>query len=175
MYDATGMSGDEQAQAGAGAGGPFEGFAGGFPGGGPFGGGGGSFWEHFAQGGQGGPGGMPGGGSFRDIFEDFEDFFNMGQQRQGGGRRQAQVKGRDVVLNVEVDFMDAVNGTQKTVTYNKIDNCNRCNGTGAQPGTGETNCGTCGGSGFQTLRQSAMIFQSTCQACGGQGKIIKNP
>jgi molecular chaperone DnaJ len=117
VYDQTGMSGDEQAQAGAGPGGPFEGF-GGFGGfGGP--GAGGNFWENF-QGGT--PGGMPGGGSFRDIFEDFEDFFNMGQGREGGRRQQASVKGRDIVLNVDIDFMEAVNGTQKTITYNKVDN-----------------------------------------------------
>lgn len=177
IYDTTGMTGDEQAQAGAGHGGPFDG---GFAGFGGFGGGqGGPFWEHFARGGpggQGGPGGMPGGGgSFRDIFEDFEDFFNMGQARQGGPRQSQAVKGKDVVLNVEVDFMEAVNGTQKSISYSKIDNCSRCNGTGAQPGTGETNCGTCGGSGFQTLRQGSMIFQTTCSACGGAGKVIKNP
>lgn len=166
IYDATGMSGDEQAQAGAGSGGPFDG---GFPG---FGGGAGGFWEQFT--GAGGPKGAQGAGSFRDIFEDFEDFFSMGGQKGQGGRQQA-MKGRDVVVNVEVDFMEAVNGTTKSVAYQKIDNCNRCNGTGAQPGTGETNCGTCGGTGFQTMRQGAMIFQTTCGSCGGQGKIIKNP
>jgi len=165
VYDQTGMSGDEQAQAGAQGGDPFGGF-GGF-GGGP--GGQGNFWENF----QGGHPGQGGGGNFKDIFEGFEDFFNMGGQP--GGQQRQSVKGQDVVLNVEVDFMDAVNGTQKTVTYNKVDNCSRCNGSGAQPGTGETNCRTCNGSGFQTMRQGAMIFQTACQSCGGAGKVIKNP
>ena len=70
VYDATGMTGDEQAQAGAGQGGPFGGgFPGGFPGG--FGGqGGGSFWEQFTGGAQ-----NKQGGGFEDIFGDFEDFF----------------------------------------------------------------------------------------------------
>ena len=120
VYDHTGMTGDEQAQAGGGPGGPFGGF------GGP-GGPGGNFWEHFsgAQGQGGFPGGPGGAGSFRDIFEDFEDFFNMGQKSQGKTRQQPQVKGKDVVLNIEIEFMEAVNGTQKTVSYNKIDNCSR--------------------------------------------------
>jgi len=164
VYDTTGMTGDEQAQAGGGPGGPFEG---GFPFGG-FGGDSGSFWDNFGKaGGPGGPGAGPGGpggpggsGAFRDIFEDFEDFFNLGGQKRQGGQ-QASVKGKDVVLNVEIEFLDAVNGATKTVSYNKIDNCSRCNGSGAQPGTGETNCGTCGGTGFQTIRQGALIFQST--------------
>lgn len=44
----------------------------------------------------------------------------MGGQSQRG-RQQASVKGKDIVLNVEIDFMDAVSGLQKNVTYNKID------------------------------------------------------
>lgn len=121
IYDSTGMTGDEQAQAGAGQGGPF---GGGFPGG--FGGqGGGSFWDQFTGGGQ-GPGagnrqgGMPGGG-FEDMFGDFEDFFNMGgsgSKKRGSG---GAVKGRDVIINATIDFMEAVNGSQKTVRYQKID------------------------------------------------------
>ena len=74
------------------------------------------------------------------------------------------VKGRDVIINVTIDFMEAVNGSQKSVRYQKIDDCGRCHGTGAQPGTGETNCGTCGGSGHQTIRQGPMIFQTGCSA-----------
>lgn len=126
IYDQTGMTGDEQAQAGAGPGGPFDG---GFPGFGGFGGPGGpggpgGFWENF--GGQNNAGGMPGGGSFRDIFEDFESFFNMGQNKKGGdSRASSAVKGKDVTLNVEIEFMEAVNGAQKSVTYNKVDNCSR--------------------------------------------------
>lgn len=117
IYDTTGMTGDEQAQAGGGPGGPFEG---GFPG---FGGGGG-FWEQFS-GGQRGPGAQgrkgPQGVNFEDIFGEFEDFFNMGQGQ--GSQKQAQaVKGRDVVINVNIDFMEAVNGTDKTVKFQKIDN-----------------------------------------------------
>jgi len=34
----------------------------------------------------------------------------------GGGRsRQANLKGKDISLSVDVDFMDAINGTTKTV------------------------------------------------------------
>jgi molecular chaperone DnaJ len=137
VYDATGMSGDEQQQAGAGAGGPFGGFGGQGGQGGP-----GDFWSQFTGGAQGRQSqGMPGAGAggFKDIFGDFEDFFNMGQSQGGQGRQQQSIKGKDIVLNIDIEFLDAVNGLTREVTYNKIDNCSRCSGSGAQPGTGETN------------------------------------
>ncbi|CAI2369249.1 unnamed protein product [Moneuplotes crassus] len=168
VYDQTGMTGDEQSQAGAGGGFP-EGFGG-------FSGGAGNFWEQFTGGAQGRQGGgMPGGGGFEDIFGDFEDFFSMGGPGKGGRQAQGRVKGKDISLNITIDFMEAVEGASKTVKYQKVDDCSRCNGTGAQPGTGETNCSTCGGSGYQTVRQGSMIFQSTCPSCGGIGKVIRNP
>ena len=94
VYDTTGMTGDEQNQAGGGQGGgdPFGGFGGGFSGFSGFEG----FHDQFRQqGGQGGAGGAP----FGDIFDEFEKFFG-GQQ---GGNRQrgsagATSRGKDIVL-----------------------------------------------------------------------------
>lgn len=57
-------------------------------GGDPFGGMGGmgDFWEQFAGGGTAGRNRSSGPNPFEDIFEEFEDFFNMGQGQ--GQRRQ---------------------------------------------------------------------------------------
>ena len=49
------------------------------------------------------------------------------------------------MLNMEIDFMDAVNGSQKTVTFTRTDICTTCKGTGAKPGTSPSICGACGG------------------------------
>ena len=54
--------------------------------------------------------------------------------------------------------MDAVNGCSRNVQYVKTDVCGTCKGSRAKPGTGETTCGACGGSGMQTMRQGPIIM-----------------
>jgi len=49
------------------------------------------------------------------------------------------------VLNLEIDFMEAVEGTQKTVVFNRTDVCLTCKGSKAKPGTSPVQCGSCGG------------------------------
>jgi len=48
--------------------------------------------------------------------------------------------------------MEAINGTQKSVGFGRIDVCVSCKGSRAKPGTSETTCGACNGAGFQTIR-----------------------
>jgi len=52
------------------------------------------------------------------------------------------------VLGVEIDFMDAISGTQKTVSFGRTDLCGTCKGSKSKPGTGQSKCGACGGAGF---------------------------
>jgi len=52
------------------------------------------------------------------------------------------------MLTVEIDFMDAINGTQSTVQFGRTDLCGTCKGSKAKPGTGSSKCGACGGAGF---------------------------
>jgi molecular chaperone DnaJ len=146
-YDSIGMTSDEQDQYGAGgAGGPF-----------------GGFW-----GGQGGPqGGM---NMDETIFGDFESFFNMGM---GGQAREH--KGADILLNVEISFMDAVHGARREIVFEKKGECPTCKGTKCKPGSTASTCGTCGGKGATNFRQGPMTIQMNCSKCKGTGKIIKNP
>lgn len=141
IYDQTGMTGDEQAQDPFGGQNPFGGAN-------PFGGGQGfagfeGFNEQFrrAQGGQGQP--------FGDIFDEFERMFGGDQ---AGRRAEAQTKGQDVMINLEIEFLDAVNGTQRVVNFGRTDVCPTCKGTKAKPGTSPSTCGGCGGQGYQTIR-----------------------
>ena len=64
---------------------------------------------------------------------------------QNARRAEAQTKGQDIVLNLEVDFMEAVNGAKKVVTFGRTDTCGTCKGSGAKPGTSASTCGACGG------------------------------
>lgn len=55
-------------------------------------------------------------------------------------------------MSLEIDFMEAINGANKTVNFVRTDVCGTCKGSRAKPGTSPTTCGGCGGTGFQTIR-----------------------
>jgi molecular chaperone DnaJ len=51
-------------------------------------------------------------------------------------------------MNIELEFMDAVNGSQKILSFGRIDTCETCKGSKTKPGTSASTCGGCGGQGF---------------------------
>ena len=127
-------------------------------------------------GGRGGPGSAEG---FRFDFGDgglgdiFSSFFGGGQARRG------PQSGRDVEVVLELDFREAVFGTEKEISLTLDDVCVQCQGRRAQPGTEVEDCANCKGSGqhvrimktpFGNVRQ-----QVVCPACRGEGHRIKRP
>jgi molecular chaperone DnaJ len=69
-----------------------------------------------------------------DIFEEFEKFFTGGQSKKRGSSKPT-AKGNDIILSMEIDFMDAVNGISKQVSFARVDVCGTCKGSRARPGT----------------------------------------
>ncbi|MHB0865921.1 MAG: molecular chaperone DnaJ [Minisyncoccota bacterium] len=138
-----------------------------FPGGAPQGGqGAGGFdFSGFQQGfGQGG------------VEFDFGDLF--GDIFGGGRSSQARTpRGRDISIDLEIPFKDAVFGTSRTVLIGKVSTCDTCHGSGGKPGSELETCKTCNGKGrVQELRSSPFgQFSSvrTCTVCEGAGKIPK--
>ena len=123
-------------------------------------------------GGYGDFGGFGGFGGFGDIFSEV---FGGGSSRRS---RNAPRRGEDIGARLELTFEEAAFGTEKEVTYYRIENCGSCNGTGSADGQVET-CSQCRGSGQIRVTQNmmGMAFQSTstCPQCSGRGKIIKTP
>lgn len=126
-----------------------------------------------------GAGGFGGfGGGFGDFGDIFSSFFGGGF---GGGtqRRNGPTRGDDIGARISISFEEAAFGVKKEVSYNRIVRCPDCSGSGAAKGTQAETCGKCRGSGQMTVTQrlGGMQFQSqtTCDACRGKGKIIKNP
>ncbi len=121
-----------------------------------------------------------GGGDFSG-FSGFEDIFS---NIFGGGSRARQTrngptKGRDIRLNMNLTFEEAVFGCKKEVNYTKYEQCNHCKGTGAKDPNDVHTCSTCGGSG-RVIRQQqtflgVMQTESTCPDCNGTGKTISKP
>ena len=127
----------------------------------------------------GGFGGFGGFGDFGDIGDIFGSFFGGGFGGSSAQRRNAPTRGDDIGVRVTVTFEEAAFGVKKDVSFNRIQKCDDCGGSGAQKGTKAETCSTCGGSGQRrvTQRIGGMAFQSTtsCDACRGTGKIIKTP
>ncbi|MBR2847950.1 MAG: molecular chaperone DnaJ [Clostridia bacterium] len=128
-----------------------------------------------AGGGFGGFGGF--GGMDFDISDIFSSFFGGGMG--GGSTRRGPVRGEDLSVRVTLTFEEAVFGTKKEVSYQRIQKCGSCSGTGAAKGTSPKTCTACGGSGRVRVQQRTplgiMQTQKSCDACRGTGKIIEKP
>lgn len=109
-----------------------------------------------------------------DIEFDLGDMFGG---MFGGGRQARTPRGRDISIDLEVPFQDAVFGTTRDVLIGKISTCDTCKGSGAKPNTEITTCTTCNGSGkIHETRNSILGQFSTvrpCVDCEGTGKVPK--
>lgn len=107
---------------------------------------------------------------------DFGDIF--GDLFGGRTAQRTTPRGRDISIDVEIPFKDAVFGTNRTVLIGKISACALCKGSGAKPGTEMTTCATCNGSGRIHETRNSILGQFTsvrsCTECGGSGKIPKD-
>ncbi len=120
--------------------------------------------------------GFSGFGGFEDIFSSFgdifEDFFGFG----GRGRSRSRVqRGSDLRYDMTLDFMDAAFGVETTIDLQKAENCVKCHGSGAEPGTQADTCPQCGGAGQVGRSQGFFTIRTTCPQCRGEGQVITNP
>ncbi|MDR0932985.1 MAG: molecular chaperone DnaJ [Victivallales bacterium] len=109
-----------------------------------------------------------GGGGF-----SFEDLFGGGSSRRRNPN--GPLRGNDLRYDLEIDFEDAVYGTEKQLTIPKLTGCPDCSGTGCEPGTGKKTCPQCNGSGRINVSQQYFNFQQACPKCQGTGKVIEKP
>lgn len=119
-------------------------------------------------------------GGFGDFGDIFSSFFGGGFGGSSGGRRaNAPTRGDDIGIRLAISFEEAAFGVKKEVSYNRVQKCGECGGSGAAKGSSAETCHTCNGTGQKrvTQRLGGMQFQSTapCDACRGTGKVIKNP
>ncbi len=124
---------------------------------------GGFNWADFQQ-----AAGGQGGFEF-DLGDMFGDMF--------GGGRSRQNRGRDISIDIELSFEEAVFGTTRKVLITKNSTCDTCSGNGAKPGTSMVSCETCNGQGrVREVRQTFMGQVQTvreCNVCNGRGQVPK--
>jgi len=116
-----------------------------------------------------GYGGFQGAGiNMDDLGDIFGDMFGF------GGRGRSQSRGRDIQIDIELDFKDAVFGVEREISLDKLNPCERCGSTGAEPGSVMKTCDKCEGRG-QTVRMQRTILGAvqqvtTCPDCHGRGE-----
>ena len=135
-------------------------------------------YNRFGHQGVQGAGGRSGGGfnDINDIFDVFGDLFDGfgmgGGRRRGGGRRPTQ--GDSLKTRLEIDLLEAAKGCEKTVEIRRKELCKTCDGSGAKPGSSADSCDYCGGHGQVVQSQGFFRVQTTCPACKGEGKVIRD-
>ena len=106
-----------------------------------------------------------------DMGDIFSEFFGGG--RRGGRGRRAQ-RGSDIEVDLEVDFKEAVFGTEKTLNLLKNHQCESCSGTGNDKEAEIKTCTTCNGVGQVDQVQNTILGQirtrAVCPNCEGEGK-----
>lgn len=118
-------------------------------------------------------GGNFGGGGFDFFSEFFNPNFGFNKQRN---QQNYQRKGPDLRINVSFTLEEVINGTTKTIRYNRQVNCDSCGGNGSKNGSSLKKCHNCDGHGIvvQTVNTPFGRIQnsSTCNVCSGSGNII---
>lgn len=134
------------------------------------------------MGGRGGPGGFGPdfASSMSDIFDDlFGEFMGGRRGGQGGGQRRGtggRERGADLRYDMEITLEQAFTGVEKPkIRVSKRDVCEKCNGSGAKPGTKPVSCSTCGGMGKVRASQGFFTIERTCPTCSGRGEVTEDP
>jgi hypothetical protein len=71
--------------------------------------------------------------------------------------------------------MEAIQGAQKIVSFDRISVCTTCHGSKCKPGSSPSVCTSCGGSGQVMYKQGFMSIAMPCNGCNGEGSTIRNP
>lgn len=135
--------------------------------------GGGMSWEDIMRQAQ------QGGGSYSNVDFDMGDLGDIlggmfGGGFGGGRRRKPTTRGRDIEIDINLDFKEAVFGADKQIELMKLKTCEHCQGNGAEPGSKIVTCKSCEGQGTVRKVQRTILGNiqtvSDCSECHGEGK-----
>lgn len=113
-----------------------------------------------------------------DIGDIFNSFFG-GFGGRSPRNQNAPRRGSDTEVSVTITFEESAKGCKKEVSYQNVETCKDCGGSGAAADTQMKTCPACGGSGQVTTQKrtpfGVVQTAQTCDRCRGKGKIIEKP
>jgi molecular chaperone DnaJ len=142
-------------------------------------------YDRYGEAGLKGGGGM-GGFHHVDLSEalgmfmrEFGGFGGLGDMF-GSGRSSGTVRnGADVKITVQLTLAEVATGIERKISAKLLDACDRCNATGAEPGSKTVTCPSCGGTGEVRRAQRSFFGQfvtvAPCPTCHGEGTTIPSP
>lgn len=107
---------------------------------------------------------------FSDIFSTiFGEFMDPRAQ-------QNAARGADLRYDLELSLEDAFTGSEKTITIQAMAKCEPCHGTGCTKADRcASTCQTCGGMGKVRAQQGFFVVERGCPTCRGAGEVIADP
>lgn len=113
-------------------------------------------------------------GGLGDIFGDI---FGFGDSRKT--KRKNVKNGKDIRVDLEASLEEVLAGIDKEVSIYKTNQCSRCQGSGAEPGTSVEECFSCRGTGeVQQIKKTflgSFTQWTVCPECKGEGHRPKKP
>ena len=128
-----------------------------------------------------------GGGGFHHVdlsealgifMRDFGGFAGLGDLF-GAQQQSVSRTGADIKVTLPLTLSEVASGVEKTIKAKLLDPCDKCEGSGAEPGTTIQRCNTCGGSGEVRRSQRSFFGQfvsvAPCPTCAGEGTVVQSP
>src|SRR5437016_8711021 len=124
-------------------------------------------------------------GGFHDPFDIFREVFGGGAGIGGSifetffggiaGHAEDRLRGADLRYDMQITLEEAAFGAEKEIEVRKLDACEKCNGSGAEPGSRSISCPSCGGRGQVISSRGFFQVSQTCPRCRGVGQIVEKP
>ena len=110
---------------------------------------------------------------FSQVFGNsiFDSFFGGGSTRS----RTGPEAGTDLRYDFQIAFEDAIFGADKEIEIPRAETCDRCDGSGCEPGTSRRRCPHCRGTGQVSMAQGFFSIRQRCPHCRGTGEIVETP
>jgi molecular chaperone DnaJ len=123
-------------------------------------------------------------GGFHDPFDIFREVFGGGGFGGGifetffggaGTGAEGRQRGSDLRYDMQIGLEEAAFGVEKEIEIEKPDTCDKCHGSGAEPGSRTISCPTCNGRGQVISSRGFFHVSQTCPRCRGAGEVIEKP